>query len=185
MRLVLRIRHRQSGRSVADVAHKLELNRLIGSDPRIIVRDRELSYADSLAEMRSCDAYVSLHRAEGFGYTMVEAMMMGKPVIASRYSANLDYMTDETAFLVGGQERYLANDEYLGVTPGARWFEPDVGAAAEAMRRVCEDRDEAARRAEAGMGAVRSRFARPVLQELYAARLQAVLQGAVSAMAEV
>ena len=185
VRLVLRIRHRQSGRSVADVAHKLELNRLIGSDPRIIVRDRELSYADSLAEMRSCDAYVSLHRAEGFGYTMVEAMMMGKPVIASRYSANLDYMTDETAFLVGGQERYLANDEYLGVTPGARWFEPDVGAAAEAMRRVCEDRDEAARRAEAGMGAVRSRFARPVLQELYAARLQAVLQGAVSAMAEV
>ncbi|CAO3459835.1 glycosyltransferase family 4 protein [Azospirillum largimobile] len=185
VRLVLRIRYRQTSRSVADLAHKLELDHLVEGDPRIIVRDRELSYADSLAEMRSCDAYVSLHRAEGFGYTMVEAMMMGKPVIASAYSANLDYMTDETAFLVGGQERYLESDEYLAVTPGARWFEPDVGLAAEAMRRVREDREEARRRAATGAAFVRSRFARPVLQELYAARLQAVLESAVSAMAEV
>lgn len=177
VRLVLRIRHRQtSRRSVADLAHKLELDRLVAGDPRIIVRDRELSYADSLAEMRACDAYVSLHRAEGFGYTMVEAMMMGKPVIASRYSANLDYMSDETAFLVGGQERYLECDEYLGVTPGARWFEPDISSAAEAMRRVWQDQDEARRRAEAGTAFVRCRFARPVLQELYACRLDSILE---------
>ncbi|WP_042699010.1 glycosyltransferase family 4 protein [Azospirillum sp. B506] len=185
VRLVLRIRYRQTSRSVADLAHKLDLDRLVGRDPRIVVRDRELSYADSLAEMRSCDAYVSLHRAEGFGYTMVEAMMMGKPVIASRYSANLDYMSDETGFLVGGRERYLDSDEYLGVTPGARWFEPDVGLAAEAMRQVWEDREEAARRAEAGSALVRKRFSRPALQELYAARLHAVLAGGISAMAEV
>ena len=184
VRLVLRIRHRQTSQSVADLAHKLELDRLVEREPRIIVRDRELSYADSLAEMRSCDAYVSLHRAEGFGYTMVEAMMLGKPVIASRYSANLDYMTDEIAFLVDGQERYLDSDDYFGVTPGARWFEPDVGLAAEAMRRVWEDRGGATRRATAGMGVVRRRFARPVLQDLYAARLQAVLNSGVSAVAE-
>ncbi|WP_109095141.1 glycosyltransferase family 4 protein [Azospirillum sp. TSH64] len=184
VRLVLRIRYRQASRGVADLAHKLELDRLVGSDPRILVRDRELSYADSLAEMRACDAYVSLHRAEGFGYTMVEAMMMGKPVIASRYSANLDYMSDETAFLVGGRERYLESDEYLGVTPGARWFEPDVGLAAEAMRQVWEDRGEARRRATAGMAVARSRFARPVLQDLYASRIHALLESGVSAMAE-
>lgn len=183
-RLLLRIRHRQTSRSVADLAHKLELDHLVEGDPRIIVRDRELSYADSLAEMRSCDAYVSLHRAEGFGYTMVEAMMMGKPVIASAYSANLDYMSDETAFLVGGCERYLDNDDYIGVTPGARWFEPDIAAAAEAMRRVWEDRTERERRAAAGATFVRSRFARPVLQDLYASRLHDVLKSGVPAMAE-
>lgn len=176
VRLVLRIRYRQTNRSVADLAHKLDLDRLVGTDPRIVVRDRELSYADSLAEMRSCDAYVSLHRAEGFGYTMVEAMMMGKPVIASAYSANLDYMSDETGFLVGGCERYLDSDEYIGVTPGASWFEPDIDAAADAMRRVWEDRDETERRAAAGAAFVRSRFARPVLQELYAGRLCEILQ---------
>lgn len=174
VRLVLRIRYRQTSRSVADLAHKLDLDRLVAGDPRIIVRDRELSYAHSLAEMRSCDAYVSLHRAEGFGYTMVEAMMMGKPVIASRYSANLDYMSDETAFLVGGQERYLDGDEYLGVTPGARWFEPDIDAAAEAMRRVWSDRDEAGCRANAGAAFVRRAFSRPTLQTLYAKRLEAI-----------
>jgi len=185
VRLVLRIRYRQTSRSVADLAHKLDLDRLIGSDPRIVVRDRELSYADSLAEMRACDAYVSLHRAEGFGYTMVEAMMMGKPVIASAYSANLDYMSDGTAFLVGGYERYLDSDEYIGVTPGARWFEPDIAAAAIAMRRVLEDRKERERRAAAGAAFVRSRFARPTLQNLYASRLHALLKSGVPAMAEV
>lgn len=176
VRLILRIRYRQTNRSIADLAHKLDLDRLVGTDPRIVVRDRELSYADSLAEMRSCDAYVSLHRAEGFGYTMVEAMMMGKPVIASRYSANLDYMTDETGFLVGGCECYLDSDEYIGVTPGARWFEPDIDEAAEAMRRVKENRSETKRRAAAGAASVRGRFARPVLQELYASRLSTILQ---------
>lgn len=176
VRLVLRIRYRQTSRSIADLAHKLDLDRLVAGDPRIVVRDRELSYADSLAEMRSCDAYVSLHRAEGFGYTMVEAMMMGKPVIASAYSANLDYMSDKTGFLVGGQERYLESDEYIGVTPGARWFEPDIAAAADAMRQVLEDRKERERRATAGAAFVRSRFARPVLQELYATRIDAILQ---------
>lgn len=182
VRLVLRIRYRQTSRSVADLAHKLDLDRLVEGDPRIIVRDRELSYTASLAEMRSCDAYVSLHRAEGFGYTMVEAMMMGKPVIASAYSANLDYMSDETGFLVGGSERYIDGDEYIGVTPGACWFEPDVGLAAEAMRLVWEDRKERERRAAAGAAFVRSRFARPVLQEIYASRIQSLLKGGVPVM---
>ncbi|WP_146210688.1 glycosyltransferase [Azospirillum sp. TSO35-2] len=179
VRLVLHIRHRQTNRSVADQAHKLALDHLVRGDRRIVVHDRELAYAASLAEMRVCDCYVSLHRAEGFGYTMAEAMMMGKPVIASRYSANLDYMTDETAFLVDGRERYLEIDEYINVTPGAKWFEPDIAAAADAMRRVWEDRGEADRRAAAGAAFVRRRFGRTALQGLYADRLNAILGGTI------
>ena len=178
VRLVLRIRYRQTSRSISDLAHKLALDRIVAHDPRIIVHDRELSYAASLAEMRSCDCYVSLHRAEGFGYTMVEAMMMGKPVIASRYSANLDYMTDDTAFLVDGREQHVGHDEYLDVTPGSRWFDPDVKAAAAAMRQVRDNPEEAARRAAAGTALVRSRFSRPALQALYAKRMDAVLNSA-------
>ncbi len=174
VRLLLGIRYRQTSRTVADLAHKLDLDHLIRSDRRIVVHDRDLSYTDSLAAMRQCDCYVSLHRAEGFGYTMAEAMMLGKPVIASRYSANLDYMTDETAFLVDGRERYLEVDEYIDVTPGARWFEPDIDAAAAAMRRVWNDRDEAGRRASAGAAFVRRAFSRPRLQALYAERLEVI-----------
>ena len=48
----------------------------------------------------ACDCYVSLHRAEGFGFTMAEAMYLGKPVIATGYSGNLDFMTAENSYLV-------------------------------------------------------------------------------------
>ena len=173
VRLVLRIRYRQTARSTADAAHKLQLDRQAGLDPRIVIRDQDLSYADSLVEMRNCDCYVSLHRAEGFGYTMAEAMMMGKPVIASRYSSNLDYMSDRTGFLVDGRERFIEPDEYLDVTPGAAWFEPDIAAAADAMRLVHSDRDEARRRAQAGRESIHRTLNRKAVQALYVARLEA------------
>ncbi|WP_341992861.1 glycosyltransferase [Azorhizobium sp. AG788] len=185
VRLLLRIRYRASSRSVADTAHRLQLDRLARLDPRIVIRDQDLPYADSLAEMRNCDCYVSLHRAEGFGYTMAEAMMMGKPVIASRYSANLDYMTDRTGFLVDGRERFIEPDEYIDVTPGAAWFEPDVAAAAAAMRRVRFDDPEARRRAEAGRELVRRTLNRKSVQDLYVTRLNAALEAARGRRSEV
>ena len=62
--------------------------------------DRYLSRADVLALVRSCDAYASLHRAEGFGYTMAEAMALGRPVVATHYSGNADFMTPWNSFPV-------------------------------------------------------------------------------------
>jgi glycosyltransferase involved in cell wall biosynthesis len=94
------------------------------------------------------DCYVSLHRAEGFGLTIAEAIALGKPVIATGYSGNLEFMDDETG--------YLVPYEMTTVGPGAapyyadgRWAEPDLDAAAGTMRRVVECRDEALRKAEA------------------------------------
>ncbi len=87
------------------------------------------------ALMGLCDAYVSLHRSEGFGLTMAEAMALGKPVIATAYSGNLDYMTETNSYPV----------PYVPVTIGpgadpypehAHWAEPDIAAAAESLRRV-------------------------------------------------
>lgn len=52
------------------------------------------------ALMNSCDCYVSLHRAEGLGLTIAEAMLLGKPVIATAYSGNLDFMDADTSLLV-------------------------------------------------------------------------------------
>ena len=50
--------------------------------------------------MAACDCYVSLHRAEGFGLTLAEAMAIGKPVIATGYSGNVDFMNDANSYLV-------------------------------------------------------------------------------------
>ena len=48
----------------------------------------------------NCDAYASLHRAEGFGLTIADAMALGKPVVATGYSGNLEFMTDANGYLV-------------------------------------------------------------------------------------
>jgi glycosyltransferase involved in cell wall biosynthesis len=97
--------------------------------------DRYLSRADVLALIRSCDAYASLHRAEGFGYTMAEAMALGRPVIATHYSGNADFMTPWNSFpcpvspgRAGGDARRYAR--------GQVWADPDLDAAAELMRAV-------------------------------------------------
>ena len=84
------------------------------------------------------NTYVSLHRAEGYGLTMAEAMMLGKPVVATGYSGNLEFMDEDNSVLVPyskvripmGQRPYPA---------GAMWANPDVEAAAAAMLRLASD----------------------------------------------
>lgn len=89
-----------------------------------------------------CDCYVSLHRSEGYGLTMAEAMSLGKPVIATGYSGNMEFMTPENS--------YLCSYEYRTIGPGSppypptsRWAEPDLDEAARFMRHVYENQDEA------------------------------------------
>jgi glycosyltransferase involved in cell wall biosynthesis len=88
--------------------------------------------------MAAADAYVSLHRAEGYGLTMAEAMMLGKPVIATGYSGNLEFMDDGNSLLVPFSKVRIP----VGLRPypaGAMWANPDVEAAAAAMLRLATD----------------------------------------------
>ena len=66
----------------------------------ILVIDEYYSAEEKNALLGLCDCYVSLHRSEGLGLTMAEAMGLGKPVIATGYSGNLDFMTPENSYLV-------------------------------------------------------------------------------------
>jgi hypothetical protein len=111
----------------------------------VIVIDRYVSGDEQRAYAQHCDAYVSLHRSEGFGFTMAEAMAQGKPVIATRYSGNLAFMTEETSYLVDCEVVPVGrgNDPY---SPDAQWGDPDLDHAAAQMRRVFTDRDEATAR---------------------------------------
>lgn len=105
--------------------------------------DRYLSRADVLALIRACDAYVSLHRAEGFGYTMAEAMAQAKPVIATHWSGNADFMTPWNSFPV--PYRLVELDRAHGrYAAGQQWADPDLDAAADLMRTVARDRERAA-----------------------------------------
>ncbi len=108
----------------------------------IVVFDGFLPPDQRDAWARACDCYVSLHRCEGFGLTMAEAMALGKPVIATRFSANLDFMDDDTAFLVDFEPWELSRPS--GPYPaGTIWAQPDTEQAAQYMREVWADPDAA------------------------------------------
>lgn len=115
--------------------------------PDIHVVDRYLSLPEKTALVANCDCYVSLHRSEGFGLTPAEAMGLGKPVIATNYSGNTDFMTDENSYLVP----YTLTEVGPGwppYPPESLWAEPDLNHAASLMRRVWENPDEAKARGE-------------------------------------
>ena len=120
----------------------LPLARLLAAasvDARIIVRDDRLPRADVQALQRCCDAYVSLHRAEGFGLGMAEAMASGKPVIATAWSGNLDFMGADNSLLIACTLVPITPGAYPNAADG-RWAAPDHDAAAAAMRRLADDR---------------------------------------------
>ena len=121
--------------------HLTELERLralTADRDDITIYDGFLPTADRDAWARATDCYVSLHRCEGFGLTMAEAMALAKPVIATGYSANLDFMDSDTAMLVPANKWVL--DDGAGPYPaGTIWADPDLDAAATFMRSVASD----------------------------------------------
>ncbi len=111
-------------------------------DASIHIIDELYSSDEILSLMDACDAYVSLHRSEGLGLTMAEAMLMGKPVIATRHSGNVDFMDDTNSLLVDCELVPLGHD----IPPyGAEleWANPSEAHAAQLMRRLYEDQAQA------------------------------------------
>ncbi len=113
-----------------------EFKSLIDQDSRIVLIDHTMDRGDVLALIKNCDAYLSLHRSEGFGRTLAEAMLLGKPVIASNYSGNADFMFEEYSFPVTGKTKPVQPKEYpfIAKDDEAVWFDPDTSHAAEQMR---------------------------------------------------
>jgi len=112
-----------------------------GANVRLL--DCVLSRAATQELMMAADCYVSLHRSEGFGLTMAEAMMCGKPVIATGYSGNVDFMSDADSFLV--PYRMVAIDRAHGpYKAGYHWADPDLDYACDLMRHVESNREAAA-----------------------------------------
>jgi glycosyltransferase involved in cell wall biosynthesis len=109
----------------------------------IHVIDRSLSSAELSGLMAACDCYASLHRAEGFGLTMAEAMAIGKPVIATGYSGNVDFMNAHNSLLVDYTIGRVGPECEI-YPPEGEWADPSVEHAAELMRRIRDHPDEAA-----------------------------------------
>jgi hypothetical protein len=122
--------------------------------PDILVRDGHTPQPRLQAMIGLCDCYVSLHRAEGFGLTIAEAMAQGRPAIATGYSGNLEFMTEENSLLVGHRLVPVGADAAFYSSVG-RWADPDLEHAAALMREVFEHREAAAARAARGVEDIR------------------------------
>ncbi|HEY4456128.1 MAG TPA: glycosyltransferase [Pseudonocardiaceae bacterium] len=125
------------------------LRYVVGDDSRVELLERYLSSSELSALYARCSAYVSLHRSEGFGLTVAEAMIRGIPVICTDYSATSEFVDPSVGWLIP--------HTMVEVGPGwppyqadALWAEPDLDVAAAAMRAVADDPDEAWRRGAAG-----------------------------------
>ena len=130
------------------------------------------------ALLASIDVYTSLHRAEGFGLGIAEAMSLGKPVIATAYSGNMDYTTRTNSCLVGYQLRPIEESDLdmsphgkVVYEPGLVWAEPNIGQAARWMRYLYDHPEERARIGAAGAATVRNQFNPGAVANVVANRL--------------
>jgi hypothetical protein len=142
-----------------------------GERPDVHLIDRSLSSGELTGLMAACDCYVSLHRSEGFGLTMAEAMAMGKPVIATGYSGNVDFMDDANSFLVDWRLGRVGPECEI-YPPEGEWAEPDLEHAARLMRSVYEDPAQAALVGERARADVAARLSSRVTGERMRKRLE-------------
>lgn len=152
-----------------------ELRAAVGDDRRIVLRDEAMPRDDVVALLNAADCYVSLHRSEGLGLGLAESMYLGKPVIGTAYSGNVDFMTEENSCPVRFSLVPVWPDQYVYAdTNTFRWAEADVEHAAHFMRRLVDDqqfRQSIASRARAD---IRARFDPRVIGQMMRARLEAI-----------
>ena len=126
--------------------HKLaELSAAAGERADILIRDGYVSSAERDSYVAACDCFVSLHRSEGFGLALAEAQAYGKPVIATGYSGNLEFMDAASSYLVPYRLVPIP-PAWWAASPGAEWADPDIPAASTLMRRVFEHPEDARNR---------------------------------------
>jgi len=128
--------------SYHDLTSVIALRRRLQGMANVYMIPSRLS-GDEIAALQVCiDCVVSSHRSEGFGLNLAEAMLLGKPVIATGYSGNMDFMGTETAYLIPFRMIQIdrASGPYL---PGYQWADPDRAALATLMRRVVEQPEKA------------------------------------------
>ncbi|WP_420393276.1 glycosyltransferase [Acuticoccus sp.] len=163
---------------VSDPHQTLRWDRLIEvatHDPRITILNETLRYGELMKLIKGADCYVSLHRSEGWGFGLIEAMGLGVPILATAYSGNMDFTRPEHAFLVDYDLVEPRPNEYIFVDGGQVWAAPRLESAVEAMRAVRTNPAERARRARVARAYVMENFSLAAQAKKYRSRLDEVL----------
>ncbi len=142
--------------------------------PNVILIDRTLARTEVYELMAACDAFVSLHHAEGFGLGVAEAMFLGKPAVSTDWSATAEFVTAQNGFPVRYRLTRLEHhiDEYVR---GTEWAEPDVEHAALCMAKLASDPQLCAALGAQAAQDIRARFSAAAIGRRYAQRLESIM----------
>jgi glycosyltransferase involved in cell wall biosynthesis len=143
--------------------------------PGVVIIDRILTRQEVYNLESLCDCFVSLHRSEGFGLGLAESMFLGKPVIGTNWSGNVDFMNADNSCPVGHHLVKLDRD-YGPYRAGSTWADPDIEHASWYMRELTEKPTWGQLVAARGQETIRTEFSPRVVGELYRQRL-AVING--------
>ncbi len=135
-----------------------ELKQAVADDSRITLLETKLEFNDLLRLVKSCNCFVSLHRSEGFGYGLAQALWYGKPVILTGYSGPVDYCTPDVTIHVSYSLVRVEKGEFLHDTENGMWAEPDVLDASVKMREVYENYEASCKNAKVGMERIRRNY---------------------------
>lgn len=133
VKLIIKINNHQSYKVYVDELYNVIS--ALGLVNKVIIIADLLTRSEFMTLLNNIDAYVSLHRGEGLGLGMLEALTLGKPVIATNYGGNTEFMSNELAFPVN-YKLVESDDEYLPYINVKQWAEPDIDDAVDKMRLV-------------------------------------------------
>lgn len=135
-KIVLKTMRAQKCKPMSDRLH--DLAEKLGLATQLITIDDFIPQEDLVNLTNACDVYMSLHRGEGFGLGIAEAMSLGKPVIVTDYSSTTEFCNHENSIpipytMTSVHPDQIDNEIYRKVT---MWAEPDYDSAAEALLRL-------------------------------------------------
>jgi glycosyltransferase involved in cell wall biosynthesis len=166
--------------SASDPHVVVELENLISHfRDYVTVIDATLSNNETKNLVRCCDCFLSLHRSEGFGRGPAEAMFFGKPVVATGWSGNMEYMREGVAFPVRYSLQAVKEGEYPHFENQV-WADPDVSHAVEVLIRIIDNPKLARAVGRRARSHMRRNFSDVVLGATYRRRLEAIAKECAS-----
>jgi len=135
-----------------------KLRKMVSKNKNIYVFAKVLDREEMDGLINCCDVSVSLHRSEGLGLLCMESMYYGKPVIATNWSGNTDFMNENNSCLVN-YKLIPATDYYMSkLGDGQVWAEADINDASRYMLKLFKDRDFYDRIAKNASNDIRTNF---------------------------
>lgn len=134
---------------------------------------RTLSREDVHGLESACDAFVSLHRSEGFGLAVAEAMFLGKPVISTDWSATAEFVNENNGYPVP-YDLIKLTETHGPYEKGQVWADPRIAAAAACMREVAENPEAARQKGLQAAADIREGYSPAAIGHRYAKRIEAM-----------